>query len=366
MSVPSTVPQTIPGYIEYLGDTINLADKMWTHYGLAVSAAYATAYKKQQETLSRIKKALERQKQEDYNRMSFALSVLTVGVAGGVAGAVARFVYESKDIQDAAKDVIKATIQKRGALIDSLSPDKTVSGVFVTDDTTPEEYTTKLLEGITYNVGLLTKILYEVKWDPKLTNVTYDSKDIKLKSGGQLSFDEVKNLTEAIVDSSFMKEMPSLDGVTSEKLTKKALLALWIGWALARDARYWTVPQTNAPANLEKRLWTFRDLRDVTDGFYEQYTWEPLRHELATLGVPLPTITANIVMQDVGWGRSGMYEEFPGLYMWGFMKWAASPLSMAQLFDSSLPKNAKGFEKVKEQMSRRVLNPIWGWIDLKP
>lgn len=364
MPVPSTVPQTIPGYIEYLGDTINLADKMWTHYGFAVSAAYAEAYKKQQETLSRIKKALERQKQEDYNRMAFALSVLTVGVAGGVAGGVARFVYDSKDFQDAAKDVIKAAIQKRGALVDALSPDKTVSGVFSTEDTTPEEYTTKLHEGITYNVGLLTKILYEVKWDPKLTKVTYDGKDIKLQSGGQLSFNEVKSLTEAIVDSSFIKEMPSLDGVTSEKLMKKALLALWIGWALARDASYWKVPQSNAPVNLEKRLWTFRDIGEGSEGFFEQYAWEPLRHELGILGVPLPTITANVVMQDVGWGRSGRYEEFPGLYMWGFMKWAASPLSVALLFDSSLPKNAKGFEKVKEKMSHRVLNPIWGWMDL--
>ena len=365
MPIPATVPQTVAGHLEFLGDQINLADKMWTHYAWAVSKAYATAYKKHMATLGHVKKALERQKQEDYNRMSFALSVLTVGVAGGVGGAVARFMYEKeRNLQDAAKDVIKSAMQMRGALIDSLSPDKVVADVFAPDDTTPEEYTTKLFEGITYNVALLTEIYNAVKWDRHLSGVTYDGQDIRLKSGGQLSLNEAKNLTQTIVDSSFMTEMPPLE-VTSEALTPKALLSLWIGWALARDAKYWNVPSTNANEYYGKGPMRGDDLCSTPPGFHEQYYWEPVRHELATLGVPTPTITAKIIMQDLGWGASQDYKEFPGLYMWGFMQWATSPQAVGCLFDRSLPQNAKGFEKVKEQMSRRKLGPH-GWIDKSP
>jgi hypothetical protein len=44
MSIPPTVPHTAAGYVEYLADSINLADKLWSHYAWAVSKAYATAY----------------------------------------------------------------------------------------------------------------------------------------------------------------------------------------------------------------------------------------------------------------------------------------------------------------------------------
>src|SRR6516225_6397802 len=112
MAIPSTVPQTAAGYIDYLASQINLADKMWTHYAWAVSGAYAKAYGLNSGALREAKVVIERQKQSDYDRMSFALSLLTVGVAGATAGAVARSMYESKKLEDAAKDIIKRALQQ--------------------------------------------------------------------------------------------------------------------------------------------------------------------------------------------------------------------------------------------------------------
>jgi hypothetical protein len=119
-----------------------------------------------------------------------------------------------------------------------LSPDVASNDVFAPANTTPEEYTTGLQEGITWNVVFLTKLLYEAKWDPTKKSAKVEDKVITLKSGDQLTADGAKLLTETILDSSFMKEMPPLD-LDVDTLTKKASLALWIGWALARDAKYW-------------------------------------------------------------------------------------------------------------------------------
>src|SRR5689334_18388068 len=106
MAIPSTVPQTTAGYIDYLASRINLADKMWTHYGWVMSGAYADAYQQNKAVLGKVKGALERQSKEERASMSFALSVLTVGVAGGVGGALGRWLYEDRNFQDAAKDVV--------------------------------------------------------------------------------------------------------------------------------------------------------------------------------------------------------------------------------------------------------------------
>src|SRR5215470_11912019 len=117
MSIPPTVPNTAAGYVEYLADSINLADKLWSHYAWAVSKAYATAYKLNGNVLNAVKVKQEQRKAETEAFMSFALSLLTVGVAGGVAGAIARkFAAKkfggSKVAEDVTKDVLKWSTHK--------------------------------------------------------------------------------------------------------------------------------------------------------------------------------------------------------------------------------------------------------------
>jgi hypothetical protein len=359
MAIPDTL-KTTAEYIDYLASKINLADKMWTHYGWVMSGAYADAYQLNKATLGKVKGALDRQSKDERAAMAFALSVLTVGVAGGVGGAVGRWLYENRDFQDAAKDTVKALVLRPPAMvIESLSPDSSVDA-FAPGNITPEQYTSHLFEGISYNVALLTKILYELRWEPNVKDVRYAGQTITLRSGGEVSADAVKQLTKVIVDSSFMTEMPSLD-IKKDVLTRKASLALWIGWALARDVSYWkNAPRSNDP-DWHKHPPHAGNLGSMKPAFWEQYNWEPVRQQLISLGVAPSAITASIIMTDAGWGKSNMLKEFPGLYMWGFMEWASSPHAASLLFDNSLPKNAKGFELAKKQMSTQKLTRE-GWV----
>jgi hypothetical protein len=127
MSIPATVPNSAAGYIQFLADSINLADKLWSHYAWAVSKAYATAYKNNGDVLDHVKVKQQQRKAETEALMSFALSLLTVGVAGGVAGAIARkFAAKrfdgSKVAEDVTKDVLKWSTQKATApLISTVS-----------------------------------------------------------------------------------------------------------------------------------------------------------------------------------------------------------------------------------------------------
>ena len=146
--------------------------------------------------------------------MSFFLSLLTVGVAGGVAGMIARkYVVDAsgrdlKTAQDVVKKVLELA-QKEidaplfDALKDHLSPDKGAGrDVFAPAKMSPEEYTSNLFKGITYNIALLTQIVYEAQYDPNLNNVNYEGTNIRLRSGGELSAVGAKLLTETILATS--------------------------------------------------------------------------------------------------------------------------------------------------------------------
>ena len=115
MAIPGTVPNTAIGYLSYLKDSINRADKFWTHFAWAVSKGYATAYKNNQAILTGIKEAIEKRQKEEMENMSFFLSLLTVGVAGGVAGMIARkYLVDAagKDLKT-AQDVAKKVLELR-------------------------------------------------------------------------------------------------------------------------------------------------------------------------------------------------------------------------------------------------------------
>src|ERR1041385_3990033 len=95
ITIPPSVEKTAGGYIGYLGTQIDVVGKVWTHYAWAVSAAYAKAYEKVQTTLGQVKRAQAARRQEEHDRMVFALSLLTVGLGGAGAGATARALTSS-------------------------------------------------------------------------------------------------------------------------------------------------------------------------------------------------------------------------------------------------------------------------------
>lgn len=358
MSIPNTVPPTAEGYIKYLESQINLAREHWTHYGWAVSAAYAAAYDQQVGDLTLVKKAQDARKLAEHQFVNFCFSLLTVGVAGGVAGAVARKMFtdmagkKNEVAIDAMKQVLQRGQQQKAydPVMEALNPLKAVNGnPFAPVSPSPGVYMTKLQEGISHYTTLLQDILNEVQWNRDTRGVKFDDTVINLKSSGdQLTTADAKYLTEAILNSSFMKELPPSE-VNSSDLTPKAALALWIGWAWARDARYWSITSNQTPI-----------IGPVTasEVYREQFEWEPVRGALVRLGVPTPQIT----VRGVEYGWMNRQTPIDGLWMWGFMKWAASPMATAQLF-AKLPQNAKGFEMVQQQMSRRKLTEN-GWIDI--
>jgi hypothetical protein len=349
MAIPDAVPKTPQGYLKYLRDQVDRADKHWSHYGWAVSHAYATAYKNQVDQLRQVKNAIEARLEFEHDFVSFGLSLLTVGVAGGVAGIVARKMFDKgtkggEIMIDAVKQTLQR-VQKATADEDiaAISPKATVSAdAFAPTGVTAEEYTTSLQEGITYYSALLSDILDAVEYDSGPQNVKVGDATVTLKTSGlKLTAADARRLTEAVLNSTYVKDLPPTE-IKGVDLIPKASLALWIGWAYARDVQYWS----------KARITPYNN--SVYD---EQFDWAPVQKNLISLGVPPDSITANGV-EYLWMNRT---RPITGLDMLGFLKWVASPASTALLFGGPLPKDAKGFEMVKGQMASMQLTPT-GWV----
>lgn len=349
MPIPDSVPKTAAGYLKYLGDQISRADKHWTHYGWAVSHAYATAYKRQLDILKRVKDDIEARLEFDHDLVSFGLSLLTVGVAGGVAGIIARKMFDkSTKSGEIMIDVLKQSLQRAqksadDADIEAISPKAKVAGdAFAPAGVTPEEYTTALQEGISYYSSLLSDIQDAVAYDPGPKNVTFGGATVTLRSSGlALTADDARRLTEMVINSTYVKDLPPTE-LKGEDLVPKASLGLWIGWAYGRDVPYWRRAKTEYWAN-----------NPVYD---EEFDWEPVRQTLILLGVPASQITENGT--EYLWGNRTRPKT--GLDMWSFLNWVASPAASKTLL-SGLPTDDFGFESVKKQMALMQLTPV-GWV----
>ena len=360
MSIPDSVPKTSAGYIKYLEDKVNEAEHQWNHYWLATSHAYTKAYDGQVAVLNQIKKVFDAREQFGKELLAFGLSLLTVGTAGGVAGAVARGFFP-KDASgsrnevgvDIVKDVLKKVMTTSGDKgIAALSPKAPADDVFSPGGVNPTEYLTALGEGISYYSGLLIQILNTVKYDRSIRSAEFDGKVIPLTSAGdQLTAADAKYLTESILNSSYVSEAPPLK-LDSNKLLPMATLALWIGWAYARDVAYWSA----APKTYE----LFSGMKGVRyadrtyRAYHEQFDWDPVRITLRNLGVPEPRITATNLYRNNGISNTG-------LYMRGFMEWVNMDAKGLLFKDKDL-QHAKGYELVKDRMSHKVLGPI-SWMD---
>jgi hypothetical protein len=358
--IPDTVPPTAEGYLKYLDSQITRAREHWTHYGWALAAAYTAGYEQQLRTLKKVRREQDARRSAEHAFVNFCFSLLTVGVAGGVAGALARKVFtnaagkKNEVAIDAMKQVLQRGQQQRvyDPVMEALNPpDKTADDIFAPVGATPVGYTTKLQEGISAKTTLLVDILDQVQWSRTTSNVKIDDTVITLKSSGdKLTTADAKYLTEAILNSSFMKEMPDAT-VNSDDLAAKAALALWIGWAYARDPHYWSVAKNQHP---------IVGPQTNTAAYNEQFEWEPARLDIAPLGVPTSYIT--VVGSESLWMNNS--RPIKGLYMWGLMRWAASADAAEALLDG-LPTNTKGLEFVKSQMVGRTLTDS-GWVDAKP
>jgi len=88
MAVPSF---NTPGeYITFLLTKLERCKSAWEAYGDACSEAYSQAYSTQYAVLKKVQKTLEEEAEQREKVLTFALSLLTVGVGGPIAGAVVR------------------------------------------------------------------------------------------------------------------------------------------------------------------------------------------------------------------------------------------------------------------------------------
>jgi hypothetical protein len=86
--------QQFPAYVVSVEGEIRKATSSWKAYGYAVSWAYSKAYNDQGTVLSDIKQNLEQLRKKEEMVASFALTILTVGVAGPFAAAATNEVFE--------------------------------------------------------------------------------------------------------------------------------------------------------------------------------------------------------------------------------------------------------------------------------
>jgi hypothetical protein len=341
--IPANVlaANTTEGYLKYLADETRRANDHWDHFGKAVSAAYSQAYDANGKVLALvrdIKLANAAKKAADEARMAWALSLLTVGVAGAAAGGLI-VIEGSRAAETAARDMVKQVIKGvEGAATDAafkaLSPDRVpATSVFAPADMSPTTYMAKILEGISYNKGLLEDILHEVNYGTgDQVNVGQGTTVIVNRSGdGQITPGSAKLLAEVVTGTSFFQQMPPMS-VSSDTLISKAQLALWVGWALTRDPEYWS----KAEQQFDEHIIAGPgggggNLSPASNATKEQPDWAPVLNALLALKVPGGLITSNY--NTYVW-TGNQYRT--GLYMWGFMEWAASTSALDLLLDDKV------------------------------
>jgi hypothetical protein len=365
--IPANVVRsnTVEGYLKFLADEVRRANDHWDHFGKAASAAYSLAYDDNGRILNAVRQTQAARKASEEAMMSFCLSLLTVGVAGGVAGGlISSSVKGAAKVatQTAARDLVKfVTKGVEGKVIDAvkaLSPDNVPGAdVFAPADTTPTTYMAKMLEGISYNKGLLEDVLHEVNYNEDANQVSVrDGSNttvaLNRSKDGQITLGSAKLLTEVITGTSFIQQMPSMS-VNSDDLAPKARLALWIGWALNRDPDYWS-------DGLQVDGWSKGYIHKGAAGdspagaTLEQLDWAPVRDALMVLKVPAEKITAQL-WTETDWGAKSVRL---GLYMWGFMEWAASTAALDLLLDNSVrTKDPMAVQMVYARKARRTLTP---------
>ncbi len=323
----------------YLGglrnDILEYTNK-WKRFAEGAQASYRNAYLSQSTILAKVKQTIDKRKQRDIELITFTLSLLTVGVAGpvtnrfvkrmtesGKSGAAvgelaAKIASDSLLVEwtgDVMGDVAKKATEKfvNDPILKKLTKPDANTDAFSPVGMNPEEYGNRLKEGILERSELLSDF----------ARAFYDHMGLTFPAEG------AKAIQESLRRSPFFTDAPA--GIEESALTRSAKVALWIGWASARDLPYWK--KLNHPINPE--------------------VWElvPIRDELVRLGVPSSQITR--VNKAAGLYIGGTTSPAHSIDMEGLIRWAKSPMA-AQLLFEGLPGNAKGMESARLQLQTAV------------
>lgn len=318
--------ETAPEILNSLRSDIHDYTIKWMKFATIARASYRAAYQSQAAILTRVKQAMDARKKRDLEMMTFTLSLLTLGVAGTLTNRFVKKITDtarSKDavgelaakiasdslILDWTGDTMKALSRRsvdklvNDPLLDKLnlkSPSSS-GNAFSPAGISPEEYADRLEEGILGRSEILSDFVRGI----------YDH------YAPVLPVENARAAKEALRRSPFFTDVPK--GITDAVLTRSARRALWIGWAKARDLRYWE--KSNHEFNAE--------------------VWElvPVRDELVALSAPPGPLTR--VNKMAGLRGPGFRPQPYSIDMLGLIRWAKSPAA-AQLLLEGLPLHSSG------------------------
>ncbi|HUA61183.1 MAG TPA: hypothetical protein VML19_20630 [Verrucomicrobiae bacterium] len=317
MAVPSF---NTPGeYITFLLTKLERCKSAWEAYGDACSEAYSQAYSTQYAVLKKVQKTLEEEAEQREKVLTFALSLLTVGVGGPIAGAVVRKVA-GKIIAKETAELTKAAIEKAGEWGKEKATEPIKSGsewagkhlfkapsteeAFRPPGVPPDQYGNKVQKGIHATAAALFRSV----------------ENFQSNGSAGMTLQSARSLTESMLESDFVKYPPDVDPDDDQftnDLAKNASMALWLGWAWIRDVPYWR----NAAHN-----------KFIVNYNTEPQAFRPVLDALTQTGAPRNQITQKVNI-------FGANYDF--MDMWGFMQWSTSADAQMKLFQS-MPKHPQG------------------------
>jgi hypothetical protein len=335
--------------ISDLNDTIHTAATRWRRFAYALGGAYTIAWHAQGSILKQVKENLEtRAKKQEADAM-FALSLLTVGLGGALAGACVKKVIGTTEEQ-LGKEFVEKWAEKWGEKASEKGGEfgkikaewltkhlyhPPAEEAFSPAGVEPLQYQDAMLEGIEYRTGTLEDLTQALK--------------AQLNRGESL--DNLPSVYNSIVSSPFIASPPSLH-ISAEDLKMKALLALWLSWGWGRDVAYWRVHSVPAI------------------GRNEAVDFEPVHRSLIQCGVPESRIGQQFI--GIGWGDVKAMQKSQGDKDWDqltminmskFIEWCTSNDCIEVLFHG-LPIKSEWFQEIKTQVQlRRALGPYARYLN---
>ena len=312
---------SVDGYLINALTVIMESNQNWEGYVDAASIAYSQAYNGQAKVLGGIAKAIEDQKKRDEMIATFVLSVVTVGVGGGLASAAIKrwgtpalekmFENTVDKIAEKAQEKVKEPLKGLTEwVVKGLGP-ATSEEAFKPSGIPPDQYGSRMKK----SVHLITRGLLKIL------------RSFQAQGSAGMTLNDARDLTDRLLNTEFVKNPPPDEAAGDDfqnDLAANASLGLWLAWAWGRDKSYWQVH--NTPALFQRELNTFASVHST----------------LIALGAPADTISQFGMM-----GRRVI--DMNGLIEWSFSHDAQASLMQA------LPKNPTGSQYARMELHNKLM-----------
>jgi hypothetical protein len=309
-------------YITLMQSMIAEATTNWLAYKSAVTADYANAYADQAGTLKSVKKKMQERMEREKEFAVFALNLVTVGIGGALAGNAVKLGFKSLGAKEAffekAGEVAKEKISEPIAKVTEWGYKKL--GLELEDD----PFEPASMSPTEFGERMGTTLLYQ--------SATLQGSLTKIQLAGGYTLQGVRNLAQIIIPSPFIQNAPK-EEIRPGDLKAKALLALWLGWAWARDDAYWRVHG--------RSVYDDRDRNERQD-------FEPIRKKLLSIGVPMNVVSH----KETEYHWMNEQEQVDRIDMPGFLDWAGSTAWIPLMFNKTTPQDDAWVAKMPLQMAQ--------------